>query len=260
MEIIIQPNSRKASELAARIIAKTVREKPHSVLGFATGKTPVELYGILSDMNRDGALDFQAVTTFNLDEYLGVAHDHPASFRSFMWRNLFSRINIQADRVNLIDSLTPDVPAYCRKYESAIRTAGGVDVQVLGIGKNGHLGFNEPSSSLASRTRIKSLTDQTRNSLAREFDGLDNVPRHVLTMGLGTIMESRMCLLMAFGKEKARAIVRAVEGPVTAMVPASILQIHQKAVFVLDREAAGELELANYYNWVYEHKPDWQKY
>jgi len=260
MEIIIQPDRRKASEIATRIVAKTVREKPHAVLGFATGNTPLDLYDRLARMYEEGELDFGGVTSFTLDEYVGIQSDHPASFRVYMHNSLFNRINIPAERVHMLDGMTTDIPAYCRKYEAAIRTAGGIDVQILGIGKNGHIGFNEPSSSLASRTRIKSLTEQTRHDLIPEFGDLDKVPRHVITMGLGTIMESKMGLLLAFGSSKAKAVAKAVEGPVTAMVPASILQMHPKAVFVLDREAASELQLADYYAWVYDHKPDWQKY
>lgn len=260
MEIIIQPDSKQASDLAARIVAKVVREKPRAVLGFATGQTPVQLYARLAQMSQEQAIDLSMVTTFNLDEYMDLPGDHPASFRTFMKRHLFDKVNIPVERINLIDGLIGDVPAYCRHYETAIRTAGGIDLQILGIGRNGHIGFNEPSSSLASRTRIKSLTDQTRQSLIEDFGSLDRVPKHVLTMGLGTIMESRACLLLAFGKAKARAIAQAVEGPVMAMVPASILQMHSKAVVVLDKEAAAELKMADYYSWVYAHKPDWQKY
>lgn len=260
MEIIIQPDAAQASLTAARIVAKTVREKPHAVLGFATGRTPLKLYEQLASMYLEGGLDFSGVTSFNLDEYVGIEPTHPASFHSYMWHNLFSRINIPKERIHIIDGMTPDIPAYCRHYEAAIKTAGGIDIQILGIGKNGHIGFNEPSSSLSSRTRIKTLTEATRLDLAEEFGGLDRVPHHVITMGLGTIMESRLCILLAFGASKAAAVARAVEGPVTAMMPASVLQMHPRAVFVLDREAAGELELADYYAWVYEHKPDWQKY
>ena len=260
MEIIIQPDSRQASEVAARIIARTVREKPHAVLGLATGNTPLQLYRNLVRMHRESGLDFGDVTSFNLDEYVGVPPAHPSSFHSYMWAHLFSSINMPKERINIPDGMTADVPAACRKYEQAIRSAGGIDVQVLGIGTNGHIGFNEPSSSLSSRTRIKTLTEETRFDAAAAFGGPEAVPKHVITMGLGTIMDSKMCLLLAFGRKKARAVAMTVEGPVTAMVPGSVLQMHPRTVLVLDREAASELKMAVYYLWVEEHKPDWQKY
>jgi glucosamine-6-phosphate deaminase len=260
MEIIIQPNSQQASELAARIVARTVREKPHAVLGLATGNTPLQLYRNLVRMHREQGLDFSDVTSFNLDEYVGVPPAHPSSFHSYMWAHLFSSINMPRERINIPDGLTADIPAACRKYEQAVRSAGGIDIQILGIGTNGHIGFNEPSSSLSSRTRIKTLTEETRLDAAAAFGGEEAVPTHVITMGLGTIMDSKLCLLLAFGKKKARAVSLAAEGPVTAMVPGSILQMHPRAIMVLDKDAASDLKMADYYLWVNEHKPDWQKY
>lgn len=260
MEIIIQPDSQQASQIAARIVARTVREKPHAVLGLATGNTPLQLYRNLVRMHREQGLDFGGVTSFNLDEYVGIPPAHPSSFHSYMWAHLFSGINMPRERVHIPDGMTSDIPASCRQYEQAIRSAGGIDVQVLGIGTNGHIGFNEPSSSLSSRTRIKTLTEETRLDAAAAFGGEESVPTHVLTMGLGTIMDSKMCLLLAFGKKKARAVALASEGPITAMVPGSILQMHPRAVLVLDKDAASELKMADYYTWVHDHKPDWQKY
>ncbi|MGZ5423834.1 MAG: glucosamine-6-phosphate deaminase [Candidatus Aminicenantales bacterium] len=260
MEIIIQPNSQQASELAARIVARTVREKPHAVLGLATGNTPLQLYRNLVRMHRESGLDFSGVTSFNLDEYVGIPPAHPSSFHSYMWAHLFSSINMPRERINIPDGMTGDILAACRKYEQAIRSAGGVDIQILGIGTNGHIGFNEPSSSLSSRTRIKTLTEETRLDAAAAFGGEEAVPTHVITMGLGTILDSKMCLLLAFGKKKAKAISLAAEGPVTAMVPGSILQMHPRAIFILDKDAASDLKMADYYVWINEHKPDWQKY
>jgi glucosamine-6-phosphate deaminase len=260
MEIIIQADSTEASQTAARIIARTVREKPHAVLGLATGNTPLRLYRNLVRMHQEEGLDFSGVTCFNLDEYVGIPPAHPSSFHSYMWAHLFSAINVAKERINIPDGLTADIPAACRKYEQAIRSAGGIDIQILGIGTNGHIGFNEPSSSLSSRTRIKTLTEETRLDVAAGFGGQESVPTHVLTMGLGTITDSRMCLLLAFGKKKARAIAQTVEGPVTAMVPGSVLQMHPRVILVLDKDAASELKMADYYAWVSDHKPDWQKY
>ncbi len=260
MEVIIQPDSQQASQIAARIVARLVREKPHAVLGFATGNTPLQLYRNLVAVHGDTGLDFGDVTSFNLDEYIGIPPSHPSSFHSYMWAHLFSHINMPKERINIPDGMAADIPAACRKYEQAIRTAGGIDVQVLGLGTNGHIGFNEPSSSLSSRTRIKTLTDDSRLTAAAGFGGRENVPTHVITMGLGTITDAKMCLLLAFGKKKAAAVARMVEGPVTAMVPGSVLQMHPRTVIILDKEAAAELKMADYYNWVRDHKPDWQKY
>jgi glucosamine-6-phosphate deaminase len=260
MEVIIQPDRRQASLLGTRIIARLVREKPDAVLGFATGKTPLMLYQFLIQMHREQGLDFGRVTAFNLDEYIGLDPSHPASFHSYMWKNLFSHIAIREERVNIPNGMAPDIPAACREFEETIKSSGGIDIQILGIGRDGHIGFNEPSSSLTSRTRIKTLTAETRKDHGEDFGGEKNVPFHVITMGLGTIMESRTCLLLAFGKAKARPIAQTIEGPITAMVPASILQLHQRAIVLLDEEAATELKKTDYYRWVYSHKPDWQKY
>ncbi len=260
MEIVIQPDSLQASQIAARIVARLVREKPHAVLGLATGNTPLQLYKNLVASHRESGLDFNGVTSFNLDEYVGVPPAHPSSFHSYMWAHLFSHINMPKERINIPDGMTADIPAACRKYEQAIRSAGGIDVQVLGIGTNGHIGFNEPSSSLSSRTRIKTLTDETRRAAASAFGGQEGVPTHVITMGLGTIMDSKMCLLLAFGKKKAQAVAKTIEGPVTAMVPGSVLQLHPRTILILDKDAASGLKMADYYAWVFEHKPDWQKY
>jgi glucosamine-6-phosphate deaminase len=260
MEIIVQSDSEKASWLAARLIKKIILEKPRPVIGLATGNTPLLLYKLLVKMHHEEGLDFSRVVTFNLDEYVGLSPDHPASFHHYMRKNLFSQINIHPENVHLPDSLAPDLQAYCKDYEQNIKSTGGIDVQILGLGTNGHIGFNEPSSSLASRTRIKTLTDQTRKSNAVFFGGEDDVPFHAITMGIGTILEARICLIMAFGRKKARAIAMAVEGPLTAMVPASALQLHPQAIFLLDQEAASELKHLDYYKWVYDHKPDWQKF
>ncbi|MCR4409797.1 MAG: glucosamine-6-phosphate deaminase [Candidatus Saccharicenans sp.] len=259
MEVIIQPDSQQASWLAARLVRKLILEKPRPVLGLATGNTPLQLYKYLVTMHREEGLDFSRVITFNLDEYVGLSPDHPASFHHFMWTNLFSQVNIRPENVHIPNGLAPDIPACCEKYEQEIKAAGGIDLQVLGLGTNGHIGFNEPSSSLSSRTRIKTLTDQTRKNNAVFFGGEENVPYHAITMGIGTILEARTCLLMAFGKKKARAIALAVEGPITASVPASALQLHPRAIILLDREAASELKNQDYYRWVFEHKPEWQK-
>ncbi|MCU0771704.1 MAG: glucosamine-6-phosphate deaminase [Verrucomicrobia bacterium] len=256
MEIIIQPTAEAATSVAARIIARLLREQPNAVLGLATGSTPVLLYRELIALK----LDWRKVTTFNLDEYVGLPPEHPQSYHSFMWENLFRHINISKQNIHIPDGNTKDIPKFCAKYENQIQAAGGVDLQVLGIGTDGHIGFNEPTSSLASRTRIKTLTPQTRKDNARFFGSEDAVPHHVITMGIGTIMEARQNLLLAFGQGKAKAIAEAVEGPITAINPASILQMHPVTKLCLDEGAASRLKRADYYRWVFDNKPGWQRW
>jgi glucosamine-6-phosphate deaminase len=256
MEIIIQPTVEAATNVAARLIANLLREKPDAVLGLATGTTPLRLYRELIALK----LDWRKTTTFNLDEYLGISSEHPQSYHQFMWENLFQHVNIAKKNVHIPDGLTKDVPKSCAKYEKQIRAAGGIDLQVLGIGTDGHIGFNEPTSSLASRTRIKTLTPQTRRDNARFFGSDQQVPHHCITMGIGTIMEARQILLLAFGPGKAGAVAGAVEGPITSLNPASVLQLHPKTTVCLDEPAASNLKLTDYYRWVYDHKPPWQQY
>jgi glucosamine-6-phosphate deaminase len=255
MEIIIQPTPEAATNVAARIMARLLREKPNAVLGLATGSTPLLLYRELAQMK----LNWPRVTTFNLDEYVGLSPAHPASYHSFMRENLFRHVNVPEKNIHIPDGMTANVSAFCGRYEKQIKAAGGIDLQLLGIGSDGHIGFNEPTSSLASRTRMKTLTATTRRDNAKHFGGEAQAPHHVITMGIGTIMETRHCLLLAFGKKKARAIAGAVEGPITAMNPASVLQLHPKATICLDEAAASLLKMKSYYRWVFDNKPDWQK-
>ena len=254
MEIIIQPTPEVATEVAARAVARLFQEKPDAVLGLATGSTPLLLYRALIAMK----LDWSRVRTFNLDEYIGLPIEHPQSYHSFMWENLFRHVGIPKQNVHIPDGNAKDIPKSCAQYEQKIRDAGGIDLQILGIGTDGHIGFNEPTSSLASRTRIKTLTPQTRQDNARFFASEAEVPNHVITMGIGTIMEARQNLMLAFGDNKAQAIAEAVEGPITSINPASILQMHPDAKVFLDAGAASQLKRAEYYRWVYDNKPDWQ--
>ena len=255
MEIIIQPTAEAATSVAARVIARLLQEKANAVIGLATGSTPLLLYRALIDMK----LDWSRVTTFNLDEYIGLPKEHPQSYYSFMWENLFRHVNVRPENVHIPDGLAQDVPGFCADYEARIRAVGGIDLQLLGIGSDGHIGFNEPSSSLASRTRIKTLTQRTRADNARFFASADEVPSHVITMGIGTIMEARTNLLLAFGAKKAQALAEAAEGPVTAMNPASALQLHPDTRVCLDEAAATQLKRADYYRWVFANKPQWQR-
>lgn len=259
MEVIIQPDIRSVSLFAASLVAQQIRRKPKSVLGLATGGTPIPLYQELIRMHREQHLSFREVITFNLDEYLGLDPNHPASYRSFMHEQLFKHLDLPPCQTHLPDSQTQDVTNHCAQYERAIQNAGGIDLQILGIGSDGHIGFNEPSSSLASRTRIKTLTQKTLDANKRFFRSQDVVPRHVITMGVGTIMEARQCLLLAYGLGKADAVAKMIEGPITAMVPASILQMHPQTTVLLDEAAAAQLQNHAYYRYVFACKPPWQQ-
>jgi glucosamine-6-phosphate deaminase len=256
MEIIIQETSQDAANVAASIIAKLLNEKPNAVLGLATGSTPLPLYKRLIELD----IDWSQVITFNLDEYIGLPRDHSQTYHTFMWENLFKHINIHPANVYIPDGNAADMPKFCAEYEALIVEKGGIDIQVLGIGTDGHIGFNEPTSSLASRTRIKTLTEQTRKDNARFFSSLDEVPIHCITMGIGTIMDARQNILLAYGENKAQAIADAVEGPIQATHPASILQMHPNATFCIDSKAAALLKRQDYYNWVYSNKPMWQRF
>ena len=259
MEVLIFDKDANASRYAARMFAKLIRKKPDAVLGLATGSTPCLLYAELCRQHEEEGLDFSGITSFNLDEYVGLDGEHPSSYRRFMQQVLFDQVNVKPDRVYLPDGKSNDIPATCADYENSICTAGGIDLQVLGLGSDGHIGFNEPSSSLASRTRIKTLTRETREDNARFFDSADEVPRHCITMGIGTIMEARQIVLLAFGEHKATAVKQVVEGPISAMWPATILQMHPSAVVLLDDAAASRLDQKDYYREVADNKPDWQR-
>jgi glucosamine-6-phosphate deaminase len=247
VRVIIEKDALGVSQRAARFVADLVRRRPDCVLGLATGGTPKGLYDQLIRMHRENGLDFSRVTTFNLDEYVGLAPTHSQSYRFFMEDNLFRQINVDPARTHVPNGQTLDFEAGCRRYEDAIRAAGGIDLQVLGIGRDGHIAFNEPGSSLGSRTRVKTLTGETIRDNARFFGSEDQVPRLAITMGVGTILESRRCLLLAIGAAKAAAIRSTIEGPVTAQVTASALQLHQDAIAILDEEAASWLTRRDYY-------------
>ena len=260
MEIIIQPTVIEASKLAAAAIARAVKAKPNAVLGLATGNTPLMLYKELIRLHREEGLDFSQVRTFNLDEYCGLAPDDRNSYRFFMNENFFKHVNIDLANTHVPDGLVKgaDIPRHCSEFEDRIRAVGGLDIQLLGIGVNGHIGFNEPGSSLASRTRLKTLTVATRNVNAPNFASLDEMPFHALTMGIATIMDARQVFLLAFGESKAEVVAGAVEGAITASNPASILQMHPATTMFLDTAAASRLTRCDYYNWIYANKPDWK--
>jgi len=249
MLVVIKKDYEQMSKEAARVVAELLYEKPSSVLGLATGGTPIGLYNELIRMHKEEGLDFSKVTTFNLDEYIGLSPSHPQSYHYFMRENLFKYINIDERYIHIPSGMVDmndlsKIHKYCEWYEQQIIAAGGIDIQILGIGANGHIGFNEPGSSLGSRTRIKTLTRSTKEYNARFFDNdITKIPKYAITMGIGTILDSKRVLLLASGKNKAKAIKDTVEGPITAQVPASIVQMHQKAILIIDEDAASLLDI-----------------
>jgi glucosamine-6-phosphate deaminase len=259
MEVVPLASAEAVAAVAADAVEALVRGRPDAVLGLATGSSPLPLYREL--VRRHAAGDtpsYGEVTVFLLDEYVGLPPAHPQSYRATIHREVTDDLGIQRSRVHGPDPDPDRLSDAGRRYEDALSRAGGVDLQVLGIGSDGHLAFNEPGSSLASLTRIKTLTDVTRADNARFFGAQDDVPRHVLTQGLGTILRARHLLLVATGAGKAEAVAAAVEGPVSASCPASVLQLHPHASVLLDAEAAAGLRRVDYYREVYAGKPAWQ--
>jgi len=250
MEIIICRDYGEMSKRAAGVVADLVRRKPNAVLGFATGSSPIGLYKELIRLHKEEGLDFSGITTFNLDEYVGLAGDHPQSYFHFMHENLFNHINVPRNRIHVPSGTEKDHAAFCQRYEAMIRKAGGIDLQILGIGSDGHIAFNEPGSSLGSRTRMVTLTEQTIEDNSRFFKSEKDVPRHAISMGVATIMEARKCLMVANGKNKAKALAAAVEGPVTSLITASALQFHPDVMVFADEAAAEALTLKDYYRWI----------
>ena len=248
MRVIILQDADSVSRRAGQIIAERVRKEPASVLGLATGSTPLGAYRELIRLHRDEGLDFSRVQTFNLDEYVGLGPQHPQSYRYFMQTSLFDHVNIAPQNTHVPDGLASDLDEYGEQYEKMIDDAGGIDLQLLGIGSDGHIAFNEPGSSLGSRTRLKTLAPETIRDNARFFDSESAVPRLAVTMGVGTILDSRRCLLVAYGSSKAEAIAAAVEGPITAQITASALQLHRDVTVVVDEAAAKKLTRREYYD------------
>jgi glucosamine-6-phosphate deaminase len=255
MEVVIQRDYEQMSEVAAQVVVEVINAKPNAVLGMATGSTPLGLYQELVRLHREEQLDFSRVTTFNLDEYVGLRMDHPQSYHYFMHEHFFQYVNIPPQNINIPSGTTSNYPAFCEWYEQRIAQCGGIDLQILGIGSDGHIAFNEPTSSLSSRTRLKTLSKMTIDDNARFFDQREDVPVYAITMGVGTILDARKLVMVASGKAKGRAIAQAVEGPVTSMVTASAIQLHRDATVVVDEEAAAELTMRDYYDFIYNAKP-----
>lgn len=260
MEVIIQPDARSAAQLVVKIIANEIRMRPQLVLGLATGKTMEKVYQQLVILHQQEGLDFSRCRTFNLDEYVGLSPDDENSYHYYMDRHFFSKININPRNTHLPNGTASDLDAECRQYEKAIQQAGGIDLQLLGIGQDGHIGFNEPLSALRSKTRCKALTPDTIAQNAPLFKDPELMPRRAITMGVGTILESKRCILLATGAEKSDIIAKAVEGPITSMISASALQLHPQCTVFVDKASASKLQSADYYHWIFNHEPEWEEY
>lgn len=247
MQVVIKPDAAAVAEYGASIFIRQISQKPNSVLGLATGSTPLALYQQLIKACQAHTLSFQQVKTFNLDEYLGLSADHPQSYRYFMQQQLFNHLDINPANTAVPAGSAADPIQACQDYEQQILAAGGIDLQLLGLGRNGHIGFNEPSSGLRSRTRIKTLTKETIADNARFFTADEYQPHLSITMGIGTILDARQVVLLATGESKAAAVKAMIEGPLSASCPASALQLHQHAVVVLDEAAASQLDNIDFY-------------
>lgn len=255
MEVCIYRAYEEMSRAAAHEVADVLNAKPNAVLGMATGSTPLGVYLELVKMHQRGEIDFSHVTTFNLDEYVGLPITHAQSYHHFMHENFFRHVNIPPQNIHIPSGTTTNYRAFCDWYEKRIVECGGIDIQILGIGSDGHIAFNEPTSSLSSRTRLKTLAKQTIDDNARFFERPEDVPIYAITMGVGTIIDARRIVLLANGANKAEAVAAAVEGPVTSMITASALQLHPSAKMFLDEKAAGKLKMREYYDWIQYHKP-----
>ncbi|MDW4573486.1 glucosamine-6-phosphate deaminase [Microbacterium sp. M3] len=255
-EIVIVRDKAAAGALVADHIAALIRENPETVLGLATGSTPLPVYEALRP--RLEGVDVSRVRGFALDEYVGIDPAHPESYRSVITREVVEPLGLDPSLIRTPDGTPAGIENHGDEYEAAILDAGGIDLQILGIGTDGHIGFNEPGSSFASQTRVKTLTEQTRRDNARFFDSIDDVPMHCITQGLGTILRARHLVLLAFGEGKAAAVAGAVEGPLSASLPGSAIQLHARATVVVDEAAASQLKRADYYRYAYDNKPDWQ--
>lgn len=260
MQVVIRPTAAEALRLAACVMEKTIREKPHCTLGLATGRTMEGLYALLVRMHREEGLDFSLCRTFNLDEYIGLPPASENSYRFYMDRHLFRHVNIDPRNTHLPNGLDQDTKKTCAEYEQCILDHGGIDLQLLGIGRSGHIGFNEPLSALRSRTRDKALTPLTIRENSTQFKDPSQMPKRAITMGVGTILECRRLLLLVMGGDKAAVLAKAVEGPVTAMISASAIQLHPQCTVICDSEAASCLKETEYYNWIFENEAEWAEF
>ncbi len=260
MQVVIVDSSAEVGRVAAAKVGDVIHRRADAVLGLATGSSPLAIYAELGRQVTHEGLDCSPVRAFALDEYVGLPAGHPESYRSVIHREVVEPLGLTPSHVHVPDGTASDLPAACAAYEQQIRDIGPVDIQILGIGSNGHIGFNEPTSSFASRTRIKTLAPKTRADNARFFDSADEVPTHCLTQGLATILDARELVLVAQGAKKADAVAKMVEGPVSSMCPGSALQLHADATVVIDAPAASKLTLTDYYRYTYDHLPEWQRF
>jgi glucosamine-6-phosphate deaminase len=260
VEVIIRQNADAASVLVARMVAKELRANPSTVLGLATGQTMERVYALLVQMHKKEKLDFSLCRTFNLDEYVGLGAADAGSYRFYMKHHLFDHVNIDPRNTHLPDGTASDLDKECERYEELMERCGKIDLQLLGVGKAGHIGFNEPLSALRSRTRVKALTPTTRQQNAAMFGGEDKVPPRAITMGVGTILDCRRCILLATGNSKADIIAKSVEGPITSMISATALQLHRRCTVVVDEEAGSKLLATDYYRWIFDNEPEWQNF
>lgn len=261
VEILILPTADAAERLAARLVADRIAARPELVLGCATGKTMEGIYDRLVEIHRAEQLDFSGVRTFNLDEYVGLEPTDERSYHYYMRQRLFDRVNLSEANTHLPNGASPDLVEEALAYEALIKVAGGIDVQLLGLGTTGHIGFNEPLSALMSRTRQKALSETTRKQNAAMFGGdPDAVPSRALTMGVGTILEAREIFMVATGSHKADILATATEGPITSMVSATALQLHPHCVVIVDEDAAHRLQGREYYRWQFNNEPEWDRY
>ncbi len=260
MEVIIRPDAAIAASMTAELVAQAIRIKPQLVLGLATGRTMETVYNHLVEKHQKVNLDFSLCRSFNLDEYIGLSPESPHSYRYYMNYHLFKKVNIDIRNTHLPDGSAKDIEAECKKYEDTIKECGGVDIQLLGIGRSGHIGFNEPLSALYSRTRAKALTPTTIAQNSPLFPKPEDMPKRAITMGVGTILDAKRIIMLVTGKEKAEILAKAVEGPVTSMVSASALQLHPKCTVIADEAAAELLKEKEYYHWIFKNEPEWESF
>jgi len=259
MEVIIRPTTEAATELTAQLIAEKVKQKPSLCLGLATGCTMEKVYDKLANKHQEG-LDFSLIRTYNLDEYIGLSPENPNSYRHYMNENLFNKINVDQHNTHLPLGMAEDLDKECKLYEQSIKDNGGIDLQLLGIGRSGHIGFNEPLSALRSRTRDKALTPITVAQNSPLFDPPESMPKRALTMGVGTILEAEQIIMLVTGKAKADILAKAVEGPITSMISATALQLHANCTVIVDEAAAANLQCSDYYKWIFDNEPKWKPY
>ena len=257
MEVIIRESAATAAQLTADLIERAIIKRPELVLGLATGRTMEGLYAKLAEKHVNDSLDFSQTRTFNLDEYIGLPPEDPNSYRSYMNAHLFDKINIDLANTHLPNGVAPDLEVECSDYEKKISDCGGIDLQLLGIGSTGHIGFNEPLSALASRTRCKALTPGTIAQNSPLFDNPEDMPKRAMTMGVGTILDSNRCIMLVTGEAKADIVAKAVEGPITSMISATALQLHPRCTVIVDEGAASKLENRGYYDWIFQNEPEW---